>query len=261
MIVEMVDRRVLGALRCVDAVSKAQVLEPLLVESDQLRLRRNASQLWVVFDGPGMHDVTTQFELTSQWPNPSDFQVSIRSISGRYLPRRASVRMPRTLDTVADPNAPPPPSPDSIKVPLDITLYPAPTASTFPNWALVRAWVTKNNSPEGLPWAVLRLTRNSDKSLITTGVANEKGDALLAIPGLGISASQNGGGAVTEPTIDATLTAYWDPGNQSQPASWMADPDVILNDLANPKWKTFVFPQPVKIGRGTLSKIKLPIPV
>lgn len=253
MILENVDRRVLGAFRCVDAVTKAPVLDSLIVQSDQLDLRRNASQMWVVFDAPGMHGLTTQFDVTSPWPAASGFEVSIRTLGKEYLPRRASVNVPRKLAPIADP--------DSVMRPQDIVLYPAPTASTLPNWALVRAWAGKNNTSEGLPWAVVRVTRNSDSALLATGITNQNGDALLSIPGLGISASQNGGAAVSEPTIDTTVTAFWDPDSQGRPASWMPNPDVILNDLANPKWKTFTYPQPVKTGRGTLSNLKLPVPV
>jgi len=249
---EDVERRVLGAFRCVDAVTRIQVMDPVVVQSDQLDVRRNASQMWVVFDAPGMYELTTQFEVTSAWPAARGFEVSVRSISRRYLPRRANVNVPRKLAAMSDP--------DSIMVPQDVVLYPAPTASTLPSWALLRVWVTRNNSDEGLAWAVVRVTRSSDQSLLATGMSNENGDALLAVPGLGVSASQNGGGAVSESTIDVDVAAFWeDPGQQKRPASWIPDPDVILNDLGNSKWKKFALPQPVKIGRGTLSKLKLPI--
>lgn len=253
MILENVDRRVLGAIRCVDAVTKAPILDSLVVQSDQLDLRRNASQVWVIFDAPGMHNLTTQFDLTTTWPAGSAFEISIRSINQRYLPRRANVNVPGKLKAKDDPGP--------AMAPQDIVLYPSPTAGALPNWAQVRVWVGKNNTTEGLPWAVVRVTHNSDNTLLATGVSNSNGDALLSIPGLGISASTNGGAAVSEPTIDATVAAFWDPGSQGQPASWMPNPDVILNDLVNTKWKTFTNPQPVKIGRGTVSNLKLPMPV
>jgi hypothetical protein len=253
MIVEDVDRRILGAFRCIDAVSNTPVLDAVTVQSDQLDVRRNASQIWVVFDAPGLHELTTEFDVKSPWPAPLPFNVSIRSISRRYLPRKATIKVPRKLAPMGDPS--------SVMVLQDVVMYPSPTATTLPNWALVRASVTKNNTNEGLPWAVVRITRNTDQTVLATGIANEHGDALLAVPRLGISVNQNGGGAVTEPTFDVTITALWDPGNQGKPASFVADPDVILLDLNNTKWKKFSLAQPVKIGRGTLSNVKLPIAV
>lgn len=231
MILENVDRRVLGAFRCVDAVSKAHILEPMTVQSKQLDLRQNASNIWVVFDASGMHDLTTQFDVTSPWPAPTSWEVSIRSSSRRYLARRADLKMPRKLAPTSDP--------DSVMVAQDVVMYPAPTASPLPNWALVRASVTRIGTTVGLPWAVLRVTRDSDQAELATGMSNENGDALLAIPGLGIAASQNGGGAVSEPTIDATVTAFWDPSISTQPKPWVPNPDLILNDLANATWKKF----------------------
>lgn len=60
------------------------------------------------------------------------------------------------------------------------------------------------------------------------------GEALLAVIGLTVTANTGGGGSVTVSTVEATVTAYFDPGNLTQPSGWIPNPDDILNNLTNP---------------------------
>jgi hypothetical protein len=249
MRLENLDRRVLGSFRCVDAVSQAPVLETVTVRTEALDVRRNASAFYVIFDAPGMHALTTQFNVTSPWPAPATFEVALQPGSQRYLPRRAQLKMPRKLAAMSDP--------DSVMLAQDVVLYSAPAAPVLPNWAVLRIAVRKAGTDAGLPWAVLRVTRDSDGSVLATGMSDVRGEALLAVPGLGQSANQNGGGAVVATVIDTTVTAFFDPQNLNQPKDWLPDPDVVLQNLANPALKKAT--QAAKIGRGTMSSLTIPI--
>ena len=71
---EYVGRRALGGVQCVDSVTKASILDPLMVTSDQLTMRPNRSGVFVVWDGPGLHQATTFVPPTS-WPPPADYEM------------------------------------------------------------------------------------------------------------------------------------------------------------------------------------------
>lgn len=255
-VLDRVDRRVLGAFRCVDAASLQQVPQGVRATSTELDLRRNASGFFVVFNAPGMRDRTTEFDLDPDqaWPAPKPFSVSIRPAGYRYLPRRATVNMPRKPAPMTDPG--------SAMIPQDVLLFLGPAAVPGVNWAVVRASVTLGDTGAGAPWAVLRLVRDSDGAVLAIGMSDRSGEAVLAVPGIGVSSNPNGDGAVVTATVDATLTVYFDPAILEQVArdpEWLPNPDVVLNDLANVDLKTSS--QAVKVGRGTQSYFKLPIAV
>jgi hypothetical protein len=250
MMLENVDRRILGALRCVDAVSRTPIAEFIAVHSPTLDIRRSSSGSYVVFNAPGMRDFTTKFDVAPPGPAATPFEVIIEPASTGYLPRRAQVAMPRTVKLDG---------PNSVMVPQDIPVYMAPSATLLPNWAVVRVAVKKAGTitDERLPWTVLRITRDSDAALLATGMSDKRGEAVLAVAGLGQSANQNGGGAVVATTVDATVTGLFDPSNLQQPKDWLPDPDTVLHNLGDTTLKKNT--KTVKIGRGTLSVLTMEI--
>jgi hypothetical protein len=247
-VLDTVDRRVLGAFRGVDACSRQPILDPLVVDS-ALDLRRNASGLFVVFQATGLRDLTLQFDPTAPWPTATGFEIAMRPVSARYLPRRAQVHLPRKPTPISDP--------DSSMIPQDITLFPGPAAVLGLNWAVVRLSITTGVNKTGVPWALLRLTRNSDTVVLAVGMSDARGEAVLAVTGIGQSTNIDDDGDVLTTTVDATVTAYVDPGNLDRANTWLPDPDDVLNHLDNPVLKTIT--QAVKIGRGTQSHFDMPI--
>jgi len=251
-----VDRRVFGAFRCIDAASRQQIPDRVRVVSRELDIRRNASGFFVVFDAPGLRALTTQFDVdeATPWPAAKPFDVEVRPDGYRYLPRRAAIGMPRKPTPMSDAA--------SSMIPQDVTLFLGPAAVPGVNWAVVRASVRQGDTNVPAPWAVLRLVRDSDTSVLAIGMSDRAGEAMLAVPGVGVSSNPNGGGAVITATVDATLTAFFDPATldalDSNPR-WLPNPDEVLNDLANASLKKRS--QAVKIGRGTQSYFKLPIAV
>jgi len=253
-VLSTVDRRVLGAFQCVDAITRQPVLDRVLASTGELDLRPKANGVFVVFGAPGMRALTTQFEPKLPWPAPTPFIVSLTPAGGRYLPRRVSIALPRSPTPMTDAS--------SSMIPQAVTLFPSAAAIPGGNWAVVRASVTRGASTNGIAFAVLRLVRDSDSVVLATGMSGSNGEALLAVPGIGVTSNPNGGGAVTTATIDATLTALVSPDTLSAVAAdpgWLPNPDDVLDDLANAGLKKNS--QAVKIGRGTLSHVTLPIAV
>jgi hypothetical protein len=256
---ESVDRRILGAFVCVDAISGNAVANSIPVTTQQWTLKANRSGVYVIFDGPGFDLLTTQFLPAGTWPSPVSFEVTLQDPSRRYLPRRANVRAPLKVPTI-----PPAPAgsstnpaaiaalqdPTSVFDPQQVPLYPAPSAPVGPNWAVIHASVTRSGTTpaQGLPWAVLQVTRNSDNAVLATGQADASGEALLAVLGLSVQPSTSGTGPVTVSTVAVTVKAFFDPSVLSQPSSWIPNPDDILSNLSNPALKSSS--QPLQLGSG-----------
>jgi hypothetical protein len=223
--IELVDRRVLGGFICVDSVTGSSLTDPLVVTAPGLSLVKNRSGVYAILDAPNLDGLTTQFVPSEAWPSPAAFEIAIEDPSLRYLPRRASIQIPQPLATIAHPQT--------------IVLYPAASAPVAPNWAIVRASVVNAASTgAGLPWAALQIVRTSDEKPIATGVADARGEALLALYGLARQTSSSSSGPVTETTLAVTVTAWFAPSVLSEPTGWIPNPDDIFGNLSNPALKS-----------------------
>ncbi len=243
---ETVDRRVLGAFVCVDAITGSSVVPAVPVTAPLWTVSPNRSGIYVIFGGPGLDLLTGQFIPSGTWPAPVTFEVSLQDPSLRYLPRRANVQAP-----LAAPAIPPiPATPAGVFAPQQVTLYPSPAAAFGPNWATIHVSVTQSGTTpvRGLPWAILQVVNTSDNSVLATGQTDTNGEALLAVIGLTVQANTSGSGPVTTSTVAATVTAYFDPSNMTQPSGWIPNPDDILNDLTNPA--LISSSQPVNLSSG-----------
>ncbi|MGB8908503.1 MAG: hypothetical protein WCC84_07110 [Candidatus Cybelea sp.] len=216
---ESVDRRILGAFRCVDSVTGNVVAEPsLLISNPQWSIKPNLSGTYVIFDGPGFNMLTTQFvPTTNPWPSAVSFEVTIVDPALRYLPRCASVNAPLAVPSLFSPQT--------------INVFPSPAAPTAPNWSIIHASVINSATSQGLPWAVLQITRTSDNTVIGSGATDSRGEALLAVPGLKGQIGQSPSGPVFQPTLPVTVAAWFDPSVLAQPAGWIPDPDAIFQNL------------------------------
>ena len=67
---ETVDRRILAAFCCVDAVTGNVVTDPLTISGSPWVIKPNRSGTYIIFDGPGFHSLTTDFEPSA----PADEQ-------------------------------------------------------------------------------------------------------------------------------------------------------------------------------------------
>lgn len=246
---ENVDRRVLGGIQCVDAITNGSILDPLVVSSPQLTLRPNRVGIYVIWDGPGFHALTT-FVPPSPWPAPTSFEISIEDPSFRYLPRRSNIQVPQPLPAPVTP-------PQTLNYgPQQVMMYRGPAAPVSPNWAVVRASVTSNGTPPArLPWAVLQILNGT--TVLAAGVSDPNGEALLGIAGLGLQVSSSPGGPVTEVTTAVTVRAWFDPATLTQPAGFVPNPDIILQSLSSGSWKTAS--ASIQIGPGQTVYVPLTV--
>lgn len=244
--IESVDRRILGGFVCIDAITGSSIVPALPVTAPQWRVKPNRSGIYVIFDGPGFDLLTGQFIPTGVWPAPVSFEVSLQDPERRYLPRRVMVKAPLAVPTIP----PAPVAATGVFAPQQVQMYPSPAAVIGPNWASIHASVTRQgtNPAQGLPWAILRVVRNSDHAVIATGQTDAHGEALLAVIGLKAQANTSGHGPVTISTVAATVTAFFDPKVLTKPVGWIPNPDDILSNPANPALK--LNSQAVQLGPG-----------
>ena len=241
---ENVDRRILGAFVCIDGITSESVVKPVSVNAPQWDVRPSIGGVYVIANGPGFARQTTEFIPQPDWPSqPATFEVTLLDPNHRYLPRRANVKAPLSV-----PNIPPAAGAGgnpaalaalaqsgSVFNPPKVALYPVASARLGPNWAVIHASVTRAGTTplQGLPWAVVQVTRDSDNSVLANGQADFSGEALLALVGLTIETNTNGVGPVTLSTVAVTVKAYFDPGILDQPTGWIPNPDDILTNLPN----------------------------
>lgn len=260
-VLENLDRRILGAFVCVDAMTGLSLATPASASAPQWTLKPNRSGIYVIFDGPGMRALTTQFVPSPSWPAaPTNFEVTLRDPNRRYLPRRVSVAAATKVPVIPAAPAGSATNPaalaalqDSTSVfgPQKISLFPAPSAPVGPNWAVIRASVVRNGvtPQQGLSWAVLQIIRSSDNAVIATGQADASGEALLAVIGLSLKANANGNGPVAISTVDVTIKAIFDPSVLTQPSGWIPNPDDILSNPSNPAFKSTSQPAQLESGQ------------
>jgi hypothetical protein len=244
---ELVDRRVLAGFRCVDGTTGLSVVDPLPIDSPQLRLLQNRSGVYAVLDGPGLRALTDQLRPATPWPAAGNFEITIQDPRRRYLPRRAKIQAPQQPDVSSAPQA--------------VVLYPSPAAPVDLSWVTLRISVVNTAVPtRALPWTVLQVLDASTvpATVLATGAADERGEALLAISGMGLQVSSKAGGTVTEKTTPATVQGWFDPAGFDRPAGWIPNPDDILANLADPSLKTGT--KNVQIGPGLTLLVTISIP-
>lgn len=205
--VERLDARVMGALRCVDAVSGMAVGHALTVEAASARVLRNRSGLYVLTSVSGLSAHRDSFEAPPATPaiGALALTLTIRDPQERYLPRRCTLALPRQADPArAD-------QPDSLFRPVEVALYPAPAAPTGHRWSLLRVTLSRTGTGELLGGALLSVRR--DGAVLARGLSDWRGEALVAVPGVPVTTWSDQPGAVVVTSIDAQLDAVFDPAS------------------------------------------------
>lgn len=223
---ELLDARILGAVRFVDALLGTPVVGPLSVTAaDGVRVIRNRSGLYVIASAPGAAAFTAVFDA----PAPAIpatgsvvVKLNVADPAGRYLPRRASIALP--LDSTPANSS----LPASIFLPQDRVLYPSPTAAARPGAASIRLSIKRAGSNDGLPFAYVRLSRTSDASLLARGMADARGELFIGVPGIPVTTwSAAAGAPVTTSSVAATLVAYYDATAFDPATNTYPDPDAL----------------------------------
>jgi hypothetical protein len=183
---EYVDRRVLGALVCIDRATGAQLNRSVRVSSDDLCFIRNRSNLYVIKSAPGLENHVDSFSAAPALPATGSlaFTVDISDPTFEYLPRSVAINLPRDANPGNAANQ------DSLFNPINVPLYAAPNANVMANWSTVRVSVERDDVELGLvpaPGALLRVIRNSDDAVLSSGISDQRGEALIIVPGVPIT--------------------------------------------------------------------------
>ncbi|MFO7180297.1 MAG: hypothetical protein DIU78_016470 [Pseudomonadota bacterium] len=216
------DSRIVAALRFHDATVGHVITTPLRVTGDGVRILRNRSSVYVITQAPGFEDYVAAFRDPTT-PGATTLTLGVRDPSHRYLPRSIALPLPRDVDPAHLE------APQSIWQPLRFALYPSPTGSLGTGWATLRLSIKRAGSDDGLPFAYVRVVRDSDDALIGVGLSDHRGEALVAVAGVPVT-SWNAESTSTSPivtTIGARVTAYYDATAYDEAAGRFPDPDAL----------------------------------
>ncbi len=198
MTAELLDRRVLAGIRFVDGVTGLAIARMLAVSAPNVRWIRNRSGDYVVAGAPGLEAHVTAFAAAPGAPplGTLDMTLTVRDPLGEYLPRRATIELPRDPDpTHGD-------QPGSLFRPVTVPLYPAPIARTAPGWAVLRV------TAQGLPGALLKVVEDGTDRVLARGQTDARGEALVAVPGIPVTTFNTGTGPVLATEVAATIQAF-----------------------------------------------------
>ena len=202
---ERVDSRVLGALHCVDASTRVAVDTTLVVQVAGARIRRNRSGLYVIVQADALVAHEGAFDAPPGVPalGAVALAVTLQDPSGRYLPRRVSVALPR------DPAPAHAGQADSLFRPLQVPMYPAAAAPLGANWAVLRLSLAESASSDALGGALVIV--ESGGAIVARGLSDWRGEALVPVPGVPLTTWSDDPEAVVVSEVAAQVHVVFDP--------------------------------------------------
>jgi hypothetical protein len=221
---ERLDSRVLGAVRWLDAVTEQPITHALTVTAGDLRFVRNLSGLSVIVAAKGLEAYEACLDLDTLPPEQEvddlslDFTAAVTDPTGRYLPRRFDLKLPRVAQPPRLPNGQRPAS--SLFDPVPIALLPGPLAPVAAGWAQVRV-TARTAEDKPLKHLYLRVVATADDAVLGRGMTDERGEGLVIVPGLKLFAPGNTPAEVTTSETDVRLEAIL-PGEVAAAVDWTA---------------------------------------
>jgi hypothetical protein len=225
MIVERVERRILGAIEFVDAWTGARVRDALTLDAPRLRLTRNASSLYVIRDADGLAAYTEAFDKPPVVA-ADGYALVVSDPQRRYLARSVRVMLPRKDAAATDP--------DSFLNALRIPLYPSMARNAEPAWPKLRAFVfvTDGAKRVGVANALLRLTPAPAGLAPAIALTDANGEAFLAVPGAPPVLSGTPPTRLFDAALLVALDAQFARRGDAKPPLPVPDPDRILERVA-----------------------------
>ena len=180
---ESIDRRYLGALKCVDRATGFLLRREIKIEPKQVRCFRNHSSIYVIEQVPGLEQYTHDFKPVPGDPATGSVAVNVQLSDplNQYLPRRLQIDLPRDANPAHRKNN------DSLFNPILVRLYASPNASLMANWSTVRVSVLRTGNNIPIPGALLRVVRSADDFVLSSGLSDQRGEALVIVPGIPIT--------------------------------------------------------------------------
>jgi hypothetical protein len=228
---DRVDRRVLGAIRFVDATTRQPVTAiakvearfamfpgipvPVPVPDRSIQIRQNRRGWFVIFRAPFFDAYIATFDSPQPPAELGGAQLGLRvdvSDAGPYyLPRQFQVDLPRSLDPAADGN---------VFDPLDVRLFRAPSSPLLDGWAVVRVSIARTGAGprQGLGGVLVRAfvpQHAADAQPLGVGMTDWRrtvaGEAVVPIVIPRFRAGDGNGGGVIQTTQDIELEVTRDP--------------------------------------------------
>jgi len=270
---DLLDRRVLGAIEFVDAVTAARLRAPLKVEPADagVDIRANRSSLYVIHRAPGLESHLDQFEKMPTTPTfgAREFEIRVRDPGRRYLPRGLRIALPRLDAPASDAR--------SVLNPLVVPMFPAASAAVNPRWAVLRVHVQGSAGRKpGLGNVLVKVTPQVAGLPAVSAMTDERGEALVAIAGAQPILAQGAAPALLTRTFACNVDVVVDrrvviaaPAPPAAPAAAaaaaaelpLADPDVIERDrLAGVADVTLIAQSPVSLSAGQSLRATVEIP-
>jgi hypothetical protein len=258
---DRLERRVLGAIRLIDATTGRPLHRPLSVSAEGVRFLVNRAQLYVISRAPGLEAHTAAFAAPPDTPAPGSapIEITIDDPLGEYLPRRATIPLPRSPAPGAD-------QPD-LFAPEAVSVLPSPNAALRQNWSGVRLSLRLADE-RPVRGALVNLRRHAaedgEGELVASGLSDERGEALVILPGLPVSRSAGASepteepqpgaddGEVTTPETPVTLEIVVDPD-----LPWPVDPARLMANRA--QWRRAVENGTVDLATGRVVHLNLQI--
>ncbi len=205
---ERVERRVLGALCCVDATTGAPLNHPLRVGAPLgARIQRNRSGLFVVHDWAPLAHHAPAFQSAPADPPPGDVSltVTVSDPSGHYLSRLVQMPLPR------DPASANVGMPDSLFRPLMVPMYPSATSRLGANWAALSLSLRAAVGGDALGGVLVRVLNGTQ--VLARGLSDWRGEALVPVAGIPVTTWSAEPGDVIVTQIEVTVEAFADPAS------------------------------------------------
>jgi len=223
---ERIESRVLGAVRPVDAVTGTPLALPFVVSAEGARILRNLSGLYVLVAVPAVPGLAAHEASFSAPPATPDagsvtLTLSLSDPSGAYLPRLATLALPREPDPAQATNA------SSLFQPVPVSMLPSPSAALATNWAVLRLSVAADND-DLLGGALVRVLRNNQ--VLARGLSDWRGEALVPVAGVPVTTFSEDENAVVITQIDVSLQVIFDPAQGTRTA-----PDLVARGGRPPR--------------------------
>lgn len=246
---ELIDRRYFAAIKCVDRATGFHLNRGMNIVGQGLSFMRNRSNLYVINGATGLEPHRDSFQQAPELPVAGSmlFSVDVIDPMNLYLPRNVEIRLPRNANPANIEDD------DSLFNPINVRLYAAPNARVMANWSTVRASIMREDGVLGtvpVVGALLRVIRNSDDQIMSSGLSDERGEALVIIPGVPITefadeddedsgpgrsggSGRPGGSSDPTPVVISEIPARLEVSFDAD-ASWPTNPDVLeVNHSAN----------------------------
>ena len=248
---EAVDRRALGAVRFVDAVTRTEVTSSLSVQAPGVTWSRNSRGWFVLRSVPALRLHTHAFLAppSDVALGDVDVELTVRDPGGTYLPRRRVVALPRSADPARAGAG------DSVFTPAEVRMFRAPAAPMAPGWAVVRTTVVAAGSGRRLGGALVRvLTAAAPPAVLATGLTDGRGEGVVVLPDVPVTTFGSGPQVLaTELTVDVEAVVV--PGSPALP-----DPDVLTAQAGSDAARRVTLSN-VRLASGRIVVLSMSIPL